>query len=138
MIYERYEKYCKETMEEAWKNLGNDPIPCGVAIKLTITLDNYRMGDEVGYYQAIGDILEKYGVIANDQLIHWTDRGERVVMDPDKENAGVKIEIYRYRHPLESRANFKDRYENTEDQKVKVKPRTAKTNKRKPSTRKKT
>lgn len=117
--YEQYEKGCKDIFENVWKNLGNTPIPCGVGIKLTITLNSWILGDEVGYQQAIGDILEKYGVIANDQLIHWIDLGTHMITLPDKENPCAKIEIFRFRHPLETRPNFEHRYEKNEDEVIK-------------------
>jgi hypothetical protein len=143
--YENYEKACQETFEGAWKNLGNKPIPVGVGIKLTITLDSWVLGDTVGYMQAIGDILEKYGVVANDQLIHWIDLGTHMITMPDKESPKAKIEIYRFRHPVETRPNFASKYDQEDEElqidkpkKKKRNPSTAKTKTAKKTTRKKT
>jgi len=109
--YEEYEKLCKETFENAWKNLGHEPIPVGIAVKLTITLNSWVVGDETGYQQAIGDLLEKYGIIANDQLIHWVDLGSHMITQLDKENPRATIQIFRYRHPLETREKFLEKFE---------------------------
>ena len=109
--YEEYEKLCKETFENAWKNLGNEPISVGIAVKLTITLNSWVLGDQTGYQQAMGDILEKYEVISNDQLIHWVDLGSHMITLPDKENPQAKIQIFRFRHPLETRSGFLEKIE---------------------------
>jgi hypothetical protein len=127
--YELYEKNCQEIFESVWKNLGHQPMSYGVAVKLTITLNTWVLGDECGYMQAIGDILEKYGVIANDQLIHWIDNGVHMITMPDKKNPGAKIEIYRFRHPQETRSTFASKFaskfsdEDEEDEIIEKKPR---------------
>jgi|APCry1669192806_1035432.scaffolds.fasta_scaffold01067_15 hypothetical protein len=110
--YEEYEKLCKETFENVWKNKGNEPISVGVGVKLTITLNSWVVGDETGYQQAMGDLLEKYEIISNDQLIHWLDLNSHMITQPDKLNPQAKIQIFRYRHPLETRENFLDKFEN--------------------------
>jgi Holliday junction resolvase RusA-like endonuclease len=118
--YEVYEQNCQEIFESVWKNLGYKPMSYGVGVKLTITLNTWVLGDEVGYMQAIGDILEKYGVIANDQLIHWVDNGVHMITMPNKEAPGAQIEIYRFRHPQETRPNFSSKFdcEDEEDEKT--------------------
>ena len=107
--YEIYELSCKDVFESAWKNLGHKPIHVGIGVKLTITLNTWVLGDENGYMQALGDIMEKYGVVANDQLIHWVDNGTHMITMPDKENPQAKLEIYRFRHPQETRSGFLDK-----------------------------
>jgi hypothetical protein len=131
--YEEYEKLCQETFENAWKNLGNDPIPVGIAVKLTITLNSWVVGDQTGYQQAIGDILEKYGIIANDQLIHWVDLGTHMITQPDKEKPQAKIQIFRYRHPLETREKFLEKFE--EDPELVIDLPKRKTRKKKSKTK---
>jgi hypothetical protein len=123
--FELYEESVQEVFENAWKNLGHKPMSYGVSVKLTITLNTWVLGDECGYMQAIGDILEKYGVIANDQLIHWIDNGSHMITMPDKENPGAKIEIFRFRHPQETRENFASKFcsEDDEDEVSEKKPR---------------
>lgn len=136
--YEQYEKLCKDTFENAWKNKGYEPIAVGVSVKLTITLDSWVLGDSVGYMQSIGDILEKYGVIENDQLIHWTDLDSHMITLPDKINPQAKIQIFRYRHPLEIRDKFLDKFEQENELEIDIakKKKRTKTTKSK-STRKK-
>lgn len=138
--YENYEKACQQIFEDAWKNLGNKPIAVGVAVKLTITLDSWVLGDTVGYMQSISDILEKHGVVANDQLIHWIDLGTHMITMPDKENPKAKIEIYRFRHPIETRPNFSTRYDKQdEDLEVDLPKKRKKSSKAsKPATKSKT
>lgn len=113
--YVEYEKHCQVFVEEAWKLKGHKPIACGIGIKLSITLNSWVLGDETGYMQAFGDILEKFGLIANDQLIHWMGGDEHMIQEPDKENPKAKIEIFRFRHPQESRPNFDQKF-NKEDE----------------------
>lgn len=131
--FEKYELNCQELFESVWKNKGEKPLACGVAVKLTITTDTWVLGDEVGYQQAIGDILEKYGVVFNDILIHWCDFGSHMITEPSKTNPGCKIEIFRFRHPLETRTNFFERFsEKNEDQIVKLSKKTISKKKTKP------
>lgn len=61
------------------------PVNC----KATIYRDR-NVGDAVGYYQAIGDCLEKMGIVQNDRLIVSWD-GTR--LDKDPSNPRVEIEL---------------------------------------------
>ena len=63
LLYEKYEKHCKEYCESIWKNKGYDPIDYGVSIKLKVYLDSWIVGDECGYQQANGDIIQTHGII---------------------------------------------------------------------------
>jgi hypothetical protein len=99
--YKKFEKVAKPFCEDAWKNLGKDPMDFGVAVKILIFLDNWSIGDHVGYMQAIGDILEKHGVIANDKFIHWSNGDTHWFGGVDKEQPRTEIEISRFRHPYE-------------------------------------
>jgi len=135
--FEDYEKNVQEVFENAWKNLGHKPMSYGVGIKLTITLNNWVLGDEVGYMQSLGDILEKYEVIANDQLIHWMDNGTHMITMPDKENPGAKIEIFRYRHPQETRENFASKFASEDEEDTICVKKTTKRRKTTVSKRKK-
>ena len=101
VLYEKYEKHCKEFCDEAWKNASYPPIDCGVSIKIKVYLDSWIIGDECGYQQAHGDIIQAHGIIADDMWIHWVDRNEHMI-NYDKENPRIEVEIYRYRHPKES------------------------------------
>ena len=100
--YERYEKHCKPFCEEVWKNQGKEPMDYGIAIKVKVFLDNWVVGDSTGYMQAIGDIIEAHGIIANDLWIHWIDQGTHLIQEPDKQSPRIEIQIFRYRHPKEA------------------------------------
>lgn len=100
ITYEKYEKNCREHCENIWKNAGNEPIDCGIGIYYKVYLDSYIIGDSTGYFQAIGDILEKFGVISNDMWIHWLSDDTHAI-SIDKANPRCEIKIVRYRHPYE-------------------------------------
>lgn len=64
-----------------------------MAWPVTVSALIYRdadRGDLVGYLQAIGDALERSGVILNDKLIHSWD-GSRPLID--RKNPRVELEI---------------------------------------------
>lgn len=70
--------------------LGAKPYDKPVHVKATFYRDANR-GDWCGYTQALGDILEMAGVIANDRLIaHWD--GTR--LDKDAANPRVEVQIF--------------------------------------------
>ena len=100
--YSKYEKLCKEHCVKAWEGQGKAAMDFGVAIHARIYLDTWAIGDHVGYLQAIGDILEKYKVIANDKFIHWVDDEKHWFGGVDKDNPRCEIKIYRFRHPYEN------------------------------------
>lgn len=98
--YVKYEKSCKQICENAWKNLGKIPMDFGIGINMRIILNNWAIGDHTGYCQAIGDILEKWGIIADDKWIHWvSDNQHWLIIDPL--NPRIDIIIYRHKHPYE-------------------------------------
>ena len=101
LLYEKYEKHCKEYCEEAWKKQDYPPIDCGIGIKIKVYLDSWIIGDECGYQQANGDIIQKHEIIANDMWIHWIDKNEHMIFY-DKENPRIEVEICRQRHPKET------------------------------------
>ena len=71
LLYEKYENHCKEYCEYFWKRYKLDPMDFGIGIKLKVFLDSWVVGDECGYQQAHGDIIQKHGIIADDMWIHW-------------------------------------------------------------------
>lgn len=99
--YKKYEKLCKKTCEGVWKKLGYEPMDFGVSIAVRVYLNNWSVGDHVGYLQALGDIFEKYGIISNDKFIHWADDGVHWFGGVDKDNPRVEVVIKRFRHPYE-------------------------------------
>ena len=119
LLYEKYEKHCKEYCEDAWKNHGMPAIDCGVAVKLKVFLDSWIVGDECGYQQAHGDIIQAHSVIQDDMWIHWIDKNEHMIFY-DKENPRIEVEIYRYKHPKEEFRN---------EQRIKEAKKKAKTKK---------
>jgi hypothetical protein len=100
LLYEKYEKHCEVYCKDLWCNKNLLPMDFGVGIKLKVYLDSWVVGDECGYQQAHGDIIQKHGIIANDMWIHWLDRDSHMIYY-DKENPRIEVEIYRYRHPKE-------------------------------------
>jgi hypothetical protein len=99
-----YEKLCEKYCREAWSDYGYPPIDFGVSVSLEIHMNNWMIGDHCGYMQSLGDIIEKWGVIANDQMICWTigvPEGHWL-KGIDKENPRTQIIIKRFRHPKES------------------------------------
>lgn len=117
--YIAYEKLCQPYVEAVWKNQGIPPIPFGVGIKLKIYLDSWVVGDSSGYFQACGDILEKFELIADDILIHWIDEGTHMLGNIDKENPRAEIKLVRFRHPKEATSLFK--MEDTQDEMMPLK-----------------
>jgi len=100
--YNAYEKLCKATCDAAWVGQGKCPMDYGISIQMRIWLNNWSVGDATGYQQAIGDIIQKYGVIANDSWLHWTDGiGEHWLGGIDKDNPRTELVITRLRHPKE-------------------------------------
>jgi hypothetical protein len=100
LLYEKYEKHCKEYCESVWKNQGNPPIDCGISVKLKVYLNTWIVGDECGYQQAHGDIIQAHGIIMDDMWIHWVDCNSHMIFY-DKENPRIEVEIKRYKHPKE-------------------------------------
>jgi hypothetical protein len=100
VLYEKYENHCKDYCESFWKKTQSEPIDCGISVKLWVYLDSWIVGDECGYQQANGDIIQKHGIIANDMWIHWIDNGEHMI-GIDRENPRIQVEIRRFRHPKE-------------------------------------
>ena len=99
-LYEKYEKHCKEYCENVWKNQANPPIDCGISVKLKVYLNSWIVGDECGYQQAHGDIIQAHGIIEDDMWIHWVDCDSHMIFY-DKDNPRIEVEIKRYKHPKE-------------------------------------
>jgi len=120
LLYEKYEKHCQEYCEFFWKKFNLNPIDFGVGIKLKVFLDSWIVGDECGYQQAHGDIIQKHGIIADDMWIHWLDLDSHMI-HYDKENPRIEAEIYRYKHPKEAYRNEKNEKEAIKEAKKKAK-----------------
>ena len=105
--YTKYEKHCKEYCYNAWKNQKNTPIDFGIAIRIKVWLSAWRLPDHVGILQSLGDIFQKWNIIADDKYIQWTDYNfdtkdtDMWLAGVDKENPRVEVFIYRYRHTVE-------------------------------------
>lgn len=120
LLYEKYEKHCKEYCESIWKNEGLEPLDYGVSIKLKVYLDSWIVGDECGYQQANGDIIQAHGIIKDDMWIHWVDNDEHMI-HYDKENPRIEVEVKRYKHPKEAYRNEKNEKEAIKEAKKKAK-----------------
>ena len=99
--YLDYEAHCKPFCEAVWKDQGKAPMDFGIGVRITVTTKNWIIGDVNGYQQAIGDILQKHGVIADDIWITWMNDGLPTINHPDKNNPRIEIEIRRFRHVKE-------------------------------------
>ena len=99
--YLKYEVTCKPYCEAAWKDTGHAPMDFGIAIIFQIFLDRWQLPDATGVMQALGDIIQKWGIIADDAWIHWGDSGEHWFGGVDKINPRVEMTVVRYRHPKE-------------------------------------
>jgi len=98
--YAAFEKMAIPQCRAAWGN--EPPIDYGVAISVKIYNDTWRIGDHCGYLQAIGDMLEKAGVVADDKWIAWTFDGHWLG-GVDNDNPRIELTITRMRHPMENR-----------------------------------
>ncbi len=90
-----HERWYRDACSQAWgireqlRRAGFElPIQEPVTVRATFWRDR-RIGDECGYMQALGDWLERVGIILNDRLIHW---GE-VRLEKDAENPRIEVEI---------------------------------------------
>jgi len=90
-----HERWYRDACSQAWaireelRRAGVDlPIREPVRVWATFWRDR-QIGDECGYMQALGDWLERVGIIVNDRLIHW---GE-VRLEKDAENPRIEVEI---------------------------------------------
>ena len=109
--YEEYESHCETFCRAAWQSKGETPMDFGVSIALRAFMPNWAgMPDHCGILQSLGDIIEKYGVVANDKFIQWVGADEHW-FSIDKENPRVELWIYRCRHPYET---FRAEQENEE------------------------
>ena len=120
LLYEKYEKHCKDYCEFVWKKDGFEPIDFGIAIKLKVYLDSWIVGDECGYQQANGDIIQAHGIIKDDMWIHWVDNGDHMIYY-DKDNPRIEVEIKRFKHPKEAYRNDKNEKEAIKEAKKKAK-----------------
>jgi len=107
--YIEFEKKAKVPFESAWIGKGKEPMDFGVAITMRVWLDSWVVGDHTGYMQALGDILEKWGIIANDSWIAWENGSEHWFGGVDKDNPRTEITIRRKRHPKELFREEKER-----------------------------
>src|SRR5579862_2083420 len=99
--YCKYEAQCQTFCENAWINTGKQSMDYGVSINMKVYLKNWQVGDATGYMQAIGDIIQKFGIITNDSWLHWDNEGEHWFGGVDKNNPRVEIAIKRFRHTKE-------------------------------------
>lgn len=100
--YAYFEKCAEKACREAWELIEKPPMDFGMAMKIRIFTDTWQVGDHSGYMQAIGDVLQFWGVILNDKFIHWHhELDEHWFGGKDPENPRVEIEIRRFRHPYE-------------------------------------
>lgn len=128
--YAAFEKACKESCVKAWKSKGKKPMDFGVGIQMQIYLNNWIVGDHNGYMQAIGDILQKWEIIADDSWIMWLSNDQHWLAGIDKDNPRVEITIVRRKHPKEDYREIKEeKEEKSAKRKTTAKPKTTRTTK---------
>jgi Holliday junction resolvase RusA-like endonuclease len=122
--YCNYENYCEPFCKSFWIDKGKTPIDFGVKINLKVYLKSWIVGDCTGYQQSIADIMQKFGILANDSWIHWDWEDSHWFYGVDKDNPRVEVSIKRFRHP-------KEIYRKEQEDKLKLKEerKQAKTNK---------
>ena len=100
--YVAFEKSVKDACEDAWKNLHHEPMDFGVGVQMRVWLDTWVVGDHTGYMQAIGDIIQKWEIIADDAWISWISPEEHWFGGVDKDNPRTELVITRVVHPKEA------------------------------------
>ena len=100
--YLAYEKSVKQACLDAWKNQGKQAMDFGMGIHMRIFLDKWTVGDHTGYMQSLGDILQKWEIIADDSWISWVSTDEHWLGGVDKDNPRVELTITRVIHPKEA------------------------------------
>lgn len=113
----KYQKFCAEYIAPLRQKANIPAMDFGVSIKIRVATDKWIVPDYTNICQALGDILQHYELISNDQWIHWTDGDvknnipeEHWFIGVDKLNPRLEVEIRRFRHPLETRDQFKQKY----------------------------
>jgi Holliday junction resolvase RusA-like endonuclease len=121
----KYQAFCEKILVPLMKTKGIEPMDFGVSIKIRVATNKWIVPDYTNVCQALGDILQHSGVIANDKWIHWTDGAytenvpaEHWFLGVDKDNPRLEVEIRRFRHPLEK---YREDKELKEDKKAKKK-----------------
>lgn len=103
--YVKYEAHCKSFCENAWMKKGKKPMNFGISVQLRVCHATWQFSDWINVAQGIADCLQKYGIIANDKLIHWTDTSGNIInhsfLGVDSEKTRVEIEVRRKYHPYE-------------------------------------
>ena len=74
---------------EIRQQYSGEPIEKRVSVKITLVLPNHRKRDIDNMLKSLWDVLEKAGVLKNDNLIYEVHTVKRV----EKGNQGVFIEI---------------------------------------------
>ncbi|MBS1722423.1 MAG: hypothetical protein JSS66_05390 [Armatimonadetes bacterium] len=100
--YAYFEKCAERDCREAWELQGYPPMDFGVAVIIRVFTETWQVGDHAGYLQAVGDVLQFWGVLLDDKFIQWQQRpGEHWFGGKDPDNARFEIEVQRMRHPYE-------------------------------------
>ena len=108
LLLGRYKDLQKLPKENVWEEFpafieqGMQPMDFGVVLTMRVYLNTWQVGDCTGYQQSIADILQKFGVIANDSWLHWDWEGEHWFGGKDVDNPRVEVTLKRCRHPKES------------------------------------
>ena len=90
--YEAWEAAALQEMLLVRQRLRGAGIDLPILTPVSVTAAIYRdrnVGDAVGYYQAVGDMLQRAGVLKDDRQIEDWD-GSRRLLDPDN----PRVEIF--------------------------------------------
>lgn len=116
--YAYFEKCAERSCREAWELRGKEPIDFGVAIVLRVFTPTWQVGDHAGYLQALGDVLQLWGVLLDDKYVHFTqDPNQHWFGGKEPDNPRMEVTVYRFRHPIEEyRASKKGAKTNSDDE----------------------
>jgi Holliday junction resolvase RusA-like endonuclease len=90
--YEQWEKFALQQSFEIKAKLRAAGVDLPIVAMLSVECHIYRqtaVGDTAGYIQAIGDFLQKAGIIQNDQQLEDWDGTRRL-----KDAANPRVEIF--------------------------------------------
>mgnify|MGYP003353712560 CR=1 FL=1 len=100
----KYQKFCEPFIKALRKDQNLPAIDYGISIKIRVATEKWIVPDYTNVCQALGDILQHYEMITNDQWIHWTDGdvnnhvpSEHWFIGVDKNNPRLEVEIRRFK-----------------------------------------
>lgn len=93
--FEQMERECQQMAPIIRSKLESAGVPLPIAGAVSVRARFYRdaeRGDCHGFYQALADVLQEIGIIADDKQIHDWD-GTRLYKDPAKPRIEVELTV---------------------------------------------